>query len=709
MTTYTNVFGGDTVPPSDNRYVAVTLTADTTFYWPEQASGSDLMADIMEVTSDAAWSMTFPAANIVSTGRDVLVRNLGAYTITLKDSAGGTIGTVDAGVSKYLYVTDNSTAAGTWTIFTFGTGTSAADAATLAGYGLVATGNTLSQQYIVTSTAITTTISATTDRARTIVFTNSGTVTCDLPSAATAGNGFFVNISNQGTGTVTIDGSGSETIDGETTKALAPGESCTVVCNAVLWASIGYGRSTQFQFTKLVLDISTGSPFTLTSAQASNKLIQTIGTITGATTVNVPAVVAVYYIQCSHSGAFSTTFKTAAGTGVALSAGDHSILYCDGTNVVAAQTAAAPAANLSGGSAGVVVYQSAAGVTSFTAAGSAGEILLSGGTGVPTWSAGTGSGVPVRATSPTLVTPALGTPSSGTLTNCTGLPTAGLVNDAVTYAKMQNVSATDKLLGRSTAGSGDVEEITCTSFARSILDDANEAIFKATVNLEIGVDVQAYDAALTSLSGLSLAQGDLLYATAADTLARLAKGTASQVLRMNSGATAPEWYTPTASGITLGTLTATTSGTSIDFTSIPSGAKRITVSFHGVSGSGTSQMIALIGDSGGVETSGYVGGTGGANSGGAGHTPNWITNGIALTANTSPSASGALYGQLILVLMDAATNLWSWSLSTCGSVDNRTFYGSGTKALSATLDRIRLTTAGGSDTFDAGSMNIAYE
>lgn len=89
---------------------------------------------------------------------------------------------------------------------------------------------------------------------------------------------------------------------------------------------------------------------------------------------------------------------------------------------------------------------------------------------------------------------ALGTPSSGTLTNCTGLPTAGIVDASVTYAKIQNVSATDKLLGRATAGAGVTEEIACTAFARSILDDADEAAFKATTNLEIGVDVQAYDA-----------------------------------------------------------------------------------------------------------------------------------------------------------------------------------------------------------------------
>lgn len=76
----------------------------------------------------------------------------------------------------------------------------------------------------------------------------------------------------------------------------------------------------------------------------------------------------------------------------------------------------------------------------------------------------TGTGALVFADTPTLVTPILGTPTSGTLTNCTGLPTAGLVNDAVTYAKIQNVSAASRLLGRGSAGgSGDVEELTIGS------------------------------------------------------------------------------------------------------------------------------------------------------------------------------------------------------------------------------------------------------
>ena len=85
--------------------------------------------------------------------------------------------------------------------------------------------------------------------------------------------------------------------------------------------------------------------------------------------------------------------------------------------------------------------------------------------------------------------------SSGSVTIADdSISTAKIVDDAVTYAKIQNVTATDKILGRSSSGAGVVEEISCTSAGRALLDDADAAAQRTTLGLVIGTDVQAYDA-----------------------------------------------------------------------------------------------------------------------------------------------------------------------------------------------------------------------
>lgn len=92
-------------------------------------------------------------------------------------------------------------------------------------------------------------------------------------------------------------------------------------------------------------------------------------------------------------------------------------------------------------------------------------------------------------------------------------------NDAISYSKMQNVSGTDRLLGRASAGSGDVEEIVCTSFGRALLDDTSTAAQRATLGLIIGTDVQATDPELTAIAGLTSAANKLPYFTGAGTAA----------------------------------------------------------------------------------------------------------------------------------------------------------------------------------------------
>ena len=154
-------------------------------------------------------------------------------------------------------------------------------------------------------------------------------------------------------------------------------------------------------------------------------------------------------------------------------------------------------------------------------------------------------------------------------------------------------------------------------------------------------------------------------------------------------------------GISRGTAVASTSGTSIDFTSIPSWVKKITVMFSGVSVSGTSSILIQLGDSGGIETTGYVSTSTGF-SGGSGASSS-STSGLVVFSNDATYISSG-----IITIANVTSNSWvnsgSGKLSTTVS-----WVCGGNKDLSATLDRIRITTVNGTDTFDAGSINILYE
>ena len=151
-------------------------------------------------------------------------------------------------------------------------------------------------------------------------------------------------------------------------------------------------------------------------------------------------------------------------------------------------------------------------------------------------------------------------------------------------------------------------------------------------------------------------------------------------------------------GITSGTAVASTSGTSIDFTSIPSWVKRITVMFSGVSTSGTSIVQLQIG-AGSLTTTGYAGAAW-VTSTNASMSTGFLTSGVAAAADTR-------YGIATLTLLGSN----NWVYSFVGGYGNGAFtaYGGGGLTLSGTLDRVRITTVNGTDTFDAGSINILYE
>lgn len=157
--------------------------------------------------------------------------------------------------------------------------------------------------------------------------------------------------------------------------------------------------------------------------------------------------------------------------------------------------------------------------------------------------------------------------------------------------------------------------------------------------------------------------------------------------------------------ITSGTAVASTSGTSIDFTSIPSWVKRITVMLQAVSTNGTSVPLVQIG-AGSVTTSGYVCAT--TNIQGSSAYSAFPTTGFGLIVSSNWTASAGLMGALVLTLQTG--NTWVAS-GTLARSDAGTTGGTvtGYLALSGTLDRVRITTTNGTDTFDAGTINILYE
>lgn len=217
-----------------------------------------------------------------------------------------------------------------------------------------------------------------------------------------------------------------------------------------------------------------------------------------------------------------------------------------------------------------------------------------------------------------------------------------------------------------------------------------------------GTDVAVADGG-TNIS--SYTTGDTLYASGTTTLSKLPIGSTGQVLGVSGGV--PAWQ---ASGIQLQTAIAATSGTSINLsTAVPATAKRITINFIGVSTNGTSMPLVQVGN-GSFVTSGYLGGTTSSSVPGANQVITTLyTNGFNIAASGVVAATQVRHGKIVLDLADSATNTWTATgiiaLSDAAVVSTI----GGSIALAGALDRVRLTTAGGVDTFDAGTVSISWE
>lgn len=385
---YTDQFGGSTINPAQVAYASLSLAANISTYWPPFATGTQQpLARIMDINPTVAGLvLRLPDAIIATLGQDVFFNNKGANSFSVADINGNVVATIAPGALRYIYLKDNTTNNGLWESILFGTTSSSPDASQLAGYGLKAIGATLNQS------TPTSTISANqswgvSDRGRVFVNTG-GAINCVLALTATVGNDWFVEVRNQGTGTLTLSPSGGELIDGSASITLQLNESCFVHAGTGAWYTVGRGRNTQFNFTQLLKTV-TGGTTTLTLTEASNVVQTYSGALLSNQILVLPAVVQVYYIANKTTGAFTFTIQSPTpGSTLVLASGQNAVVFCDGVNVINASTSITgiTALLLAAGSVGGPSLALAASNNGFFAPSSTAVAVSAGGTEVVRWS-----------------------------------------------------------------------------------------------------------------------------------------------------------------------------------------------------------------------------------------------------------------------------------------------------------------------------------
>jgi hypothetical protein len=328
MTSYTTVFGGNSVRPADQSLSAITLATDTALVWPTDG-GSPATSAIIEVDPTvASKKITLPDAQNASDGETITFRNVGANSFSVVDYAGGAVATIASGNVYTVYLSDNSTAAGVWAYWQAGAGSSTVDAAALDGAGLDANAGLLRVK--ATTTSYSTDQSFTDGQRGSFAIWTGGSGNFTMPAAATVGNGWSMIYKNAGSGTLTILPPGLETFDGSASVALSPGEAAAIVSDGAAFSFARYASSSAtstFPYTSI--DVSGTGDYTLVAGEYDRKALTFYGTLTGNRTIIIPASARDYYIENATSGAYTLTVKTASGSGCLVAQGYNAIVYCD--------------------------------------------------------------------------------------------------------------------------------------------------------------------------------------------------------------------------------------------------------------------------------------------------------------------------------------------------------------------------------------------
>jgi hypothetical protein len=502
------------------------------------------------------------------------------------------------------------------------------------------------------------------------------------------------------------------------------------------------------------------------SDQSRNAVIDLTGALTAGRNVVVPTAEKLYLIKNSTTGGFAVTVKTAAGSGVTVPATTARWVYCDGTNVVDGMSGPwSPSSNdaqalgisgtawadlflASGGvvnwNAGDVTITHSANTLAFAGASSGYtfDALISGTTATFTGALTAGSFSLESTDAGATAAPIL------TLYRNSATPAANdilgqlMFNGEDSAGNTQEYASIEAIISAatSTAETGALDFYTVIAGARTRTMSVGPNVPNTTRQMVEGYATTATAAGTTTLV-VGSAKNQYFTGSTTQTIVLPVTTTLPQtgwqtrivnnstgLLTVNSsganlvvvvppglacvvtavlvtGTDAASWDFKFGSTLTVGTAVASTSGTSIDFTGIPEWVQRVTMMFAEVSKNGTSIPIIQIGDSGGIEATGYAGASSNLAPGSL-NTANFTT-GFGLQANST--AASVWSGSLVLTLMDAATNTWT-CMGMAGRSDaaNQSVT-SGSKALSGALTQVRLTCVNGTDAFDAGSVNISYE
>jgi hypothetical protein len=335
---FTSPFTGNVIQPTDVSYYDLQFSEDTQLYWPAVVNPTQVpMARIMDASADAAnLTVILPQGDQGSVGSDLLIVNRGAFDFFVTDFGGTQSVLVETGVSKYFWLNDNTTESGNWTNITFGTGTSAADADSLAGYGLVALQGVLNTTQNVVVVTAPPTLNRT-SRAATYVWENgNGTIT--LPAVGDIDDGWYIGFRNGGTGTLTIEGQSTSTVNGLPSIQTSPGDSGFVMFDSATgnYTTIGYTVPANSTFTSAVYDVDSivGNTFSLV---ANAPIIQTYVALSGSRTqtlaVTLPAITQIYFVvNDTQNGSYNLTFQLSgsAQTPIVVSAGQVVTFLSDG-------------------------------------------------------------------------------------------------------------------------------------------------------------------------------------------------------------------------------------------------------------------------------------------------------------------------------------------------------------------------------------------